>query len=159
MARQSINTNITTTVSQSYHSAVTLGANAALTTTNSAVVFDTTIDRDASARNLTINAGSGAITLNGIVGSGLNGAIGILALNTTGTTTLGGSVAASSLTTNASGTTVISGGSITTTAVGGQVFNDAVALGADAVLDAGTGAVTFASNTQFIKRNSKKFNN
>jgi hypothetical protein len=105
---------------QVYSDAVTLGA-------------DTTLD-----------AGSGVITLL----STLDGAFS-LAANTTGVTTFGGAVggttALESLATNAGGTTVIRGGSIKTSDAAGQVYGDAVTLGANTVLDAAAGAIRFAN--------------
>lgn len=139
-----LNASVTTTGTQAYHSAVTLGANATLTTTNSSVTFDSTIDRDATARTLTISAGTGAITLSGNVGAGVNGALGTTTLNSTGTTTIGGTLAAANLITNAGGTTAINGATVTTTAAAGQVYNDAVTLNADTTLNAGTGLITLA---------------
>ena len=138
-----INANVTTTGAQSYHGAITLGGNSVLTTTNNPIVFDSTIDRDGTARNLTVTAGNAAITFSGNVGAGVNGALGVMAINTTGVATLDGSVAATSLTTNTGGTTAINGGAITTT--GNQVFNDAVTLNANTILDAGSGAITFVN--------------
>jgi hypothetical protein len=72
-----------------------------------------------------------------------------LAANTTGTTTFGGVVggttALTSLATNAGGTTAINGGAITTTEAAGQVYGDAVTLGANTTLDTGSGLITFAN--------------
>ena len=104
----------TTTTAQTYNDAVSLGANAVL-----------------SGVNITL-----ASTVNGSRS---------LAVNDTGTTTFGGLVggttALTSITTDAPGTTAINGGGATTTAA--QTYNDAVTLGANAVL---TGVnVTLAS--------------
>ena len=83
---------ITTTGTQIYNNPVVLGANATFNTTNNAVNF-ANIDRDATAaRTLTINPGLGAITLAGNIGSGSNGALGAISLNSTGTTTISGTV-------------------------------------------------------------------
>ena len=83
---------------QTYGGATTLEANTVLTSDNN-VTFDQTIDRNAaSAWNLTINAGQGTMTANtiyagevinaggnialdGVVGGGANGPIGILTLS------------------------------------------------------------------------------
>ncbi len=101
---------ITTGGAQTYNDAVTLGANTTLT------------------------SGSGNITLGGTV----NGAFD-LTLNTTGTSTLagivGGTTALASLATDDGGTTVISGGTITTS--GRQTYLDALTLAADTTLAAG----------------------
>ena len=134
------NTGITTTGAQNYNSAVTIGSDTVLTTTNNLVSFASTIT-NASARALTINAGTAAITLGGNIGTGT--ALGAIALNSTGTTTLSGTVNAASLTTDAGGTTAINGGSVTTN--GAQNYNDAVTLGADAALSTTNNLVNFAS--------------
>ncbi len=137
-------TAITTSGLQRYRSAVILGGNLTFTTTNNSITFDSSIDRDASVRNLVASAGSGAITLTGDVGAGINGALGTINLNSTGTTIISGIVSASSLTTNASGTTVLNTSNITTS--GNQTYNDAVTLGITAKnLTSNTGSITFAS--------------
>ena len=98
---------VTTTGTQTYNDAVTLGA------------------------NITLNAGAGAITF----GNTLNGAFS-LAANSTGITTfsgaVGGATALISMTTNAGGTTAINGGAVTTS--GAQTYNDVVTLGANTTL-------------------------
>ncbi|MFV3076809.1 filamentous hemagglutinin N-terminal domain-containing protein [Niveispirillum fermenti] len=109
------------------------------------------------AGDTTINAGANAINLTGTI----NGAH-ALALNSTGATTLtgavGGTTALASLTTNAGGTSSLR--SVTT--AGGQTYNDAVTLngtyttgngdfltaqaltlGGNVTVSAGTGGVTF----------------
>ena len=75
-----------------------------------------------------VNAGGADITFGGTIGGGF-----ALSANSVGSTTFegavgGGGQALASLSTNASGTTKINGGAITTT--GNQTFNDNVALGA-----------------------------
>ena len=73
-----------------------------------------------------VNAGGADITFGGTIGGGF-----ALSANSMGSTTFEGAVggqALASLSTNASGTTKINGGAITTT--GNQTFNDNVALGA-----------------------------
>ncbi|THD04853.1 beta strand repeat-containing protein, partial [Rhodanobacter lindaniclasticus] len=134
--------NITTSGTQTYNDVVTLGSNAVLTTTNSAVNFAGTVDNaTTTARALTVNAGSGAVTFGGAVGSDpTNGALGALIVNSTGLTSFG-NVAAASLATNAGGSTLL-GGNITTS--GTQTYNDAVTLGSNAVLTTTNSAVNFA---------------
>ncbi|QDT97380.1 cadherin domain-containing protein [Gimesia aquarii] len=112
--------SINTTGSQIFNDAVVLGANTVLTSTS-----------------------TGDITFN----STLNGAF-TLDINTDGNTTfndtVGNSVALTSLTTDANGTTNINGGSVNTT--GNQIFNDAVLLGANTVLTStAAGDITFES--------------
>jgi len=107
---------------QVYNDAVTLGANAILAAgANGPIRFVTTLD--------------GAFSL---------------AANTQGTTTFDGAVGGTanlvSLVTDAGGTTALNGRAVTTSGPAGQVFNDAVTLGADALLTAHDfGAITFAS--------------
>ena len=120
-----INTDtITSAGTQTYTGAVTLGADTTLTTTDSAVLFSSTVDSTGGARDLTVAAGTGNITLTGAVGAGSS--LDVVALNSTGTTTLSAAFTAGSLTTNAGGTTAINGGAVTTT--GAQTYNDAVSL-------------------------------
>ncbi|QDV51131.1 LamG-like jellyroll fold domain-containing protein [Gimesia fumaroli] len=99
---------INTTGAQIFNDDVTLGMNTILT-----------------------SSGSGAITFD----QTLNGAFS-LGLNTDGTTNFNGFVgntdALTGLATDANGSTNINGGSIATT--GSQIFNNAVLLGADAIL-------------------------
>ncbi|NTU59181.1 MAG: filamentous hemagglutinin N-terminal domain-containing protein, partial [Chlorobiaceae bacterium] len=125
--------SVTTSGTQTYNDDVTLGVGTTLTTTNSAVLFGSKVDSEATEGNgLTISAGSGAITLTGAVGSGVTQGLGALVLNSTNTTTLGGAVTAASVLTNAGGTTAINGGSVTTS--GTQTYNDDVTLGVGTTL-------------------------
>lgn len=87
------------------------------------------------------SAGGGDVTF----GSTLDGAFG-LTVNTSGTTTFDGAVGANSplasVTTDAAGSTDLNGGSVATT--GGQIYNDAVHLGAaTALTSSGGGDITF----------------
>jgi autotransporter-associated beta strand protein/VCBS repeat-containing protein len=87
----------------------------------------------------TLNAGANNITFRS--GADITGNFALNA-NTTGTTTFGGMVNVGSVTTNLGGTTVIDGGSVTTT--GNQLYGDNVTLGADTIFDAGaTGNIEF----------------
>ena len=108
---------VTTAGVQSFQDGVRLGADTILT--GAGISFGSTLDSDGTARNLTVND--------------------------SGTTVFGGPVgtvsALAGLSTDAAGTTRISGGGVTTT--GTQTYLDAVLLGADAVLD-GTG-ILFSS--------------
>lgn len=151
-----LNANITTTGTQAYHSAVTLGANVTLTTTNSGVSFDTTIDRDSTAgRTLTISAGSGAIILSGNIGANVtNPTLGAVSFTSTGTTTLAGTLSAASLTiTGVGGNTILSGGTITTT--GTQTYNNAVTItNNDLTLNTTNSTVNFALATSTVNRDA-----
>ncbi len=126
---------VTTTAFQYYHQAVELGASG-LTTT------------------LTSTSGSGEInfisTVNGSVAGTQN-----LIVNTSDITTFGGLVgntaALASLTTNAVGSTIMSGGTtgsgetlkVSVNTTGAQTYNDAVTLGANSILTAGGTGVVF----------------
>ncbi|QDU03465.1 Extracellular serine protease precursor [Gimesia chilikensis] len=100
-------------------------------------------DVELGANTVLTSTGSGAITFNQRV----NGTF-TLELNTDGDTTFDGTVGdtneLASLTTDANGTTFINGGSIATE--GGQLFNDAILLGANTVLSSSaSGSVNFKS--------------
>ena len=94
---------MTTTGAQTYGDAVTLGADTTLA--GVAITLSSTVN---GAKALTIND-SGTTTFGGAVG---------------------GSTALTSLVTDAGGSTAINGGSIKTTDAAGQVFGDAVTIGA-----------------------------
>jgi filamentous hemagglutinin family protein len=111
--------SISTTGSQTFNDAVTLGANTTLS--GAGITLGGSVKSSGGNRSLTIND-SGTTTLSAAVG---------------GTGAAGDKL--SSLSTDAAGSTAILGGSISTT--GTQTFNDAVTLGADATLAASdTGA-------------------
>jgi hypothetical protein len=105
------------------------------------VNFASTINSAGQA--LTINTGSGAITLSDAVGSST--ALGAIALNSTGTTILGNTVNADSLTTNSGGGTIIYGGSAVTTS-GAQTYNDSVTVASSPTVFQGS-AITFGSGS------------
>jgi len=114
--------SVTTVNGQTYTDAVVLCANTTLTSNNSGnIVFASTVDGDGvSDRSLAVNT-SGLTDFQGAVGN---------------------TQALASLTTNATGTTQIGGGSIRT--VGAQTYNDAVLLTNDAILTSTTsGNITF----------------
>ena len=94
----------------------------------------------------TVHAGGGAIGLSG--GVGQSKTLGALQLNSTGTTTLGGAVTASSVTTNAGGTLQLNGASVTTT--GTQTFGENIALGRSVTLSGSAlsmdGAINLGAN-------------
>ena len=96
--------------------------------------------------NDAVTLSAGAITLSGAnvtFNSTVTGGTAALTVNASGATTFNDTVTVSSLTTDAAGTTALNGGTVTTSA--GQVHNDPVTLGAAATLNAGAGAITFAS--------------
>jgi fibronectin-binding autotransporter adhesin len=151
---------ITTSGTQTYNNAVTLGADTTLNTTDSLVSFAlaaATVNRDATAaRALTINSGLGGITFAGIVGAGVNGPLGAMTLNSSGTTTFAAAVNAANVVTDAGGTTAINGGTITTTDVSGQVYNDAITLNANTTLNANAGLITFNSTLDSLSATARK---
>jgi len=112
--------SVTTTGAQSYGEAITLGA------------------------DTTLSAGAGNITLGSTVNDATSGSHS-LTLNSTGVTTfaaaLGNSAALNSVMTNAGGTLVMNGGSVTTT--GAQSYGKAITLGVNTTLEAGAGAISF----------------
>ncbi|HYD98180.1 MAG TPA: hypothetical protein VEH84_02240, partial [Alphaproteobacteria bacterium] len=117
---------VTTTGAQGYNTAV-LNAATKLTTANAAVSFAGAVD---GGNTLTVNAGSGAITFSGAVGATQR--LGAVTLNSSGATTLGGTVRAEGVTTNAGGTVALNGGSVDTTGL--QSYGDAVTLGVNTTL-------------------------
>ena len=122
--------SVTTSAEQTYGDAVTLGADATLTSTGAGnLTFNRTVD---GAFALTLGTG-GSIVFNRAVG---------------GTTPLG------SVTTDAGGSTLINGGGVTTVnngaTTGAQTYNDAVRLGANTLLASlATGSATAGGNLTF----------
>ncbi|MBV5303076.1 MAG: hypothetical protein JZU70_02575, partial [Chlorobium sp.] len=128
----------TTNTNIGFTTGVTLKDNVVMGTNTGAgnIVFSETVDSyDTTPRTLTLNAGTGAITFTKAVGS--SNKLGAMQLNSSGTTTFSASVAASSVTTDAVGTTAINGGAVTTTG-GTQLYNDAVTLGSNTFLTGST---------------------
>ncbi|MDW7631008.1 beta strand repeat-containing protein, partial [Azospirillum brasilense] len=106
--------------------AVTLGGDSRITG-DGGIVLASTLD---GGRALTLTSGSGDILLGGAVGG--TSRLGALTVNGGGTTTVTGPVKAASLATDATGITILNGGSVDTT--GAQSYADAVTLGADTTL-------------------------
>ena len=107
-----IDAAVTTVGTETYAGAVTLGGDAALTTTNAAVGFGATVD---GGHGLTIGSGTGGVNFAGAVG---------------------GTTALASLTIGSGGTVAINGGLVDTT--GAQSYGEAATLGAATTLDAST---------------------
>ncbi|NCW10401.1 MAG: hypothetical protein EBW40_11840, partial [Gammaproteobacteria bacterium] len=107
--------NVTTTGTQTYTGAVTLGADTILTTTNSNISFGSTINSsDTTYRDLSMATGSGNISVTGIIGA--TNKLDVLTVNNTGTLTLSDAVTVNTLTlTHTGGTTI--GGTLTATTV------------------------------------------
>ncbi len=122
--------SVTTTGAQTYNDAVTLGA----------------------ATTLTSTAG-GDVAFNSTLNSNTTGAPQTLVVNTSGRTVFGGAVGATnalaSLTTDNEGPqdlgTFLNSGSVTTTSA--QTYNDAVTLGANAVLSSSANGTLVFNNT------------
>ena len=120
--------SVNTTGAQNYNDPTFMGANTSFDTANNNITFASTLDSaGGTPYSVTANAGSGSIDFGGNVGA--THQVGDMVLNSTGTTTFGGTVNASSVTTNAGGTTDINGGTVNTT--GAQTYNDEVVLGAN----------------------------
>ncbi|NTV49375.1 MAG: filamentous hemagglutinin N-terminal domain-containing protein [Geobacteraceae bacterium] len=114
---------ITTGGAQAYSGPITLGGTTTMTSTGSgAITFGSTVASDSIPRDLTVGT-SGVTTFSGVVG----------------TTPL------NSLTVKPGGTTYINGGLVATTGTAGQEYNNAVILGGDTILNAGSGAITEGS--------------
>ncbi|MBU3641842.1 autotransporter-associated beta strand repeat-containing protein, partial [Polynucleobacter sp. Fuers-14] len=139
---------ITTSGIQTYGGAVTLGAGTTLTTTNSNVIFGSSIDGTSSgAQSLTIANGSGAIALGGNVGV----AVSLSAINFssgTATTILGGSVNTSGSQTY-SGAMYVAASSPTLTSTSGPITITGAISTAAVVQFTGTstGAYTLNGNS------------
>lgn len=138
-----INTNqIITLGSQTYSGDVQISTNTTLSTTNSPVTLST-ITSD-STRSLTISSGSGAINLNGNIGTSL-APLGNLIFNSSGTTVFTGTIDATTLTTDAAGSTQINGNATSITTNGNMLFGDAlVTLNASPTLNSGSGTIMFS---------------
>ncbi|MBT8560971.1 filamentous hemagglutinin N-terminal domain-containing protein [Polynucleobacter paneuropaeus] len=137
--------NITTVGSQTYTGAVTLGANTALTATNSNITFSSTVDSTAgSYYGLSITNGTGTTAFGGVVGANsATSALGYLCINasTCNASTVG------TYSGTGSGTTTLAG-NVTTS--GNQTYAGALTLGADTALtstaNSGNGVVTIAGS-------------
>ncbi|CAO3380993.1 filamentous hemagglutinin N-terminal domain-containing protein [Azospirillum argentinense] len=91
------------------------------------IILGSTLD---GGHSLTLTSDGGAILLAGAVGG--SSRLGALAINGGGITTVAGTVKAASLATDATGITILNGGSVDTT--GEQSYADAVMLWGDTVL-------------------------
>lgn len=135
---------VTTTGTQTYNGPVTLNANSNIfTTTNNTVTFAGDILKGSGvSSNLTVSTGSGAVNFNGSTGTNST-SVGAISITTTGTTSIAGSVYATSLTKSGTGITTVSGGLIQTS--GSQSYADIFDLGGNATLNStGTGDITLS---------------
>jgi hypothetical protein len=143
---------ITSVGAVTFNDNVTLGADLVMGTTNAAVLFNGTVNSvDTNARDVTVNAGSGNIRFASIVGD--TQALDAVALNSTGDTRLDGSLNVGSLTTNAGGTSLLNGGSITS--VGAVTLNDNVTLGADLTIATTNANVLFGATVNSVDTNAR----
>ena len=111
--------DVTTTGTQTYNSAVTLGATATVTTLNNTVDFASTVNAaTVGVQGLTVAAGIATVAFNDVVG----GTAALASLTVTGPTTLAGNV----------------------TTTGAQTYNSAVTLGATTTMTTSNSAVDFA---------------
>ncbi|MCS6813092.1 MAG: hypothetical protein NZ772_05905, partial [Cyanobacteria bacterium] len=138
--------NITNATSITFTQATTLTGNVTLTTSNGAITFANTVDGNAA---LSLNAGAGNITIAGAVGS--SQALGDLQANSTGVTRFNASVQASSLSTNAGGSTELNG-NVTTT--GNQTYGDAVRINSNITLTGNILSFNGTVNSQVGETNS-----
>ena len=122
------------------NSDVTLQNNVALSTvSNEETGADININGSVNGANdLTLNAGSSDIDIQGTIGSTAT-PLGDLQANSTGTTNFGGAINAASVTTNEGGTTTLNG-NVTTT--GNQSFNDNLTTSANIELNSSNGNIT-----------------
>ena len=111
-----------------FRDAVTLSADVVVSTGGGNLSFDSTLNRDSSQRSLTASTGSGAATFTGAVGTGANGALGDLIVNSSGQTWFKAAVTAASITTDNPGTLLVAGGPIETS--GAIQFGEAMTLSA-----------------------------
>ncbi len=136
-----LNGNIATAGAQQFNDAVQLAGDVILSSNNSTLTFNNTLDGTApGVQMLEVASGSGNITFNGALGNIIQ--LGAVTVNSSGTTSFNSTVNAASLTTDAGGITEI-GGDISTT--GTQTYNDALVL---------TGAVTFNTSNSDITFNN-----
>ncbi len=136
-----LNGNVTTSGAQTYNDAVNLTNTVQLNTTNSAIAFNNTINGNGNGtQNLTLNSGTGNLTFDGAVGN--SAPLGNITVNSSGTTRFNSTVNATSLTTDALGTTELDGNVTTTDA---QTYNDAVTLTNPVQLNTTNSAIAFKS--------------
>ena len=135
--------SITTSGAQTYSGAVTLGANAALTATNSNITFTSAVDSTAGGYyGLSVSNGAGTTAFGGVVGgNSANSALGYLCINSSGCN-------ASAVGTTANTGTTTLAGNVTTS--GNQNYGGNLVLAGNVNLSStsngGNGAVTIAGS-------------
>ena len=124
VGKTQINANVTTTGNQNYNDTVEIQNPVTLSTTNSNIAFNKTVDsQSGEANDLTLKSGTGNASFNNSVGDTTS--LGNLSVNSSGTTLFNNTVKAASLTTDEAGTTNING-NITTK--GNQTYNDRLTI-------------------------------
>ncbi len=111
-----LNGDVTTAGAQTYNSRLQIANNLALTTGNAPVLLGGNVE-SSNRSNLSVNTGTGNIT------AGLLTGLGAVAINSSGTASLNGNIEATTVVTDAPGTTVIRG-NVTTS--GNQTYNDPI---------------------------------
>ena len=132
--------NVTTSGNQTYNDVVQLVNNLTLNSSNGNISFGNAVE---GTQDLTLTTGTGDITFNGAVGNNST-PLGNLIANSRGSTRFNSTVNASSLTTDAGGSTELNG-NITTS--GNQIYNDAVQLTNNLTLNSSSsnGNISFGS--------------
>ncbi|SFC49463.1 hypothetical protein SAMN05660443_2850, partial [Marinospirillum celere] len=132
----SLASNITTTNAQQYTGAVTLAGDSTLTTANSNIAFDSTLD---GSHNLVLTAGTGTATFGDVAG----GTNELNSLDVTASTiNLGGNITTSG-TQNYTGAVNLNANATLTTSASDIDFSSTINGAHSLTLVAGTGAVTF----------------
>jgi filamentous hemagglutinin family protein len=134
--------NVTTSGNQTYNDGVQLFNNLTLDSSSRNITFGNTVN---GTQNLTLTSGTGDITFNDAVGN--TQALGNLIAKSSGSTQFNNTLNASSLTTDADGSTELRG-NVTTS--GNQQYNDAVQLVNDLTLDSssGNGNISFGNTVE-----------
>lgn len=126
-----LNGNVTTTGMQNYQDNVEIGNSVTLTTNNSNISFEGTVNSILEeTNNLLLNTGNANITFNQAIGN--TQPLGDIIANSTRITRFNNDVNANSLTTDEGGTTRLNGN---VTSSGDQVYNDNVFLEKTIILD------------------------
>ena len=132
--------NVTTSGNQTFNDGVQLFNNLTLDSTNRNITFGSTLD---GSQDLTLTAGTGNITFNDAVGN--TQVLGNLTANSSGSTRFNSTVNASSLTTDAGGSTELRG-NVTTS--GNQTYNDVVQLTNNLTLNSSNGNISFGNTVE-----------
>jgi len=135
-----LNDNITTSGNQTFNDGVQLFNNLTLDSSNGNITFGNTVD---GTQDLTLTTGTGNITFNNAVGNSTP--LGNLIANSSGSTRFNSTIKASSLTTDANGSTELRG-NVTTS--GNQTYNDVVQLTNNLTLNSSNGNISFGNTVE-----------